>query len=421
MSHSAFRRAIALVAMAPALAAAQQQLAQLQQYQLDAGHSIFEFSIGFAFSHIKGRFTDPKGSIIYDPANPENSSVTVIAPAKSLDTGWGNRDRHLKTSDFFDVEKYPAVMFQSTRLRRNGKDFLMDGNLTMHGVTKAMTVPLVLPAPRRSAESGWMILTAAGTFRLARKDFGITGGDKYNSWFTAARQATMADTVEISFEAEGWWQDAFSQRATVAAALTRVKAMGVQAQVDTVKSRLRPFPDSTLMNYFSGADYLVRELLEDDPPKGVQMAAAWPAIFKGSRAYAVYAHALAVAGDTIGAAKQYAEAKRTFRRKAADPNEKFPQDDPEWYWLDNLIRTSFERGHIAAARGLARYTAEAYPDIARAQSTYGWTLALSGDTKGAADQFARALQADPSDTRTMEYVRRVAPLATGDLGLGITG
>jgi hypothetical protein len=346
---------------------------------------------------------------MYDPTNPENSSVTITAPSKSLDTGWPHRDEHLRTSDFFDVEKYPTIMFQSTKIRRNGKDFVMEGNLTMHGVTKALSVPLVLPAPRRSPESGWMILVATSTFKIARKDFGITGGDKYNPWFTAARQATMSDSVDVNVEVEGWWQDAANQRAAVTGALTRIKALGVQAQIDTVKSRLKPFADSTLMDYFSGADYLVRELLEDDPSKALQLAAAWPAIFKGSRTYAVYAHALAVTGDTLAAAKQYAEARRTFKRRVADPNEKFPQDDPEWYWLDNLIRTSFERNHVAAARGLARYAAEAYPEIARAQSTYGWTLALSGDTKGAADQFAKALKADPNDTRTLEYSRRVKP------------
>lgn len=397
----------ALLSVAPVGAAAQEELGALQQYQLDAGHSIFEFSIGFAFTHVKGRFTDPKGSIIYDPAHPEKSSVTIIAPSKSLDTGWGNRDRHLKTSDFFDVDKYPTVMFQSTGLRRDGRDWLMDGDLTMHGVTKAMTIPLVLPAPRRSPESGWMILTATSTFKLARKDFGITGGDRYNAWFNAARQAAMADTVDVSVEVEGWWADAPSQRAAIAAALARVKTLGVQAQVDTVKRRLSSFPDSTLMDYFSGADLLVRELLEDDPAKALQLASAWPAVFKGSRAHAVYAHALAVTGDTAGAKKQYAEAKRLFKRKAPDPNEKFPQDDPEWYWLDNLVRTSLERGHLAAARGLARHAAEMFPDVARAQATYGWTLALSGDTKEAADRFARALAVDPNDTRTLEYSRRL--------------
>jgi polyisoprenoid-binding protein YceI len=406
------RLVIAMCVCVPAVGAPQAKgaadLTRLQQYQLDAGHSIFEFSIGFAFSHVKGRFTDPKGSIMYDPANPENSSVTVIAPSKSLDTGWGNRDRHLRTSDFFDVEKYPWVVFQSTRLRRgNGNGFVMDGELTMHGVTRPVTVDITIPAPRRSPESGWMILAASGKFRVPRKDFGITGGSKYNAWFTAAREATMADTVDVDFEVEGWWQDAYSQRAAVAAGLERLKTLGVQAQLDTVRNRLKPFPDSTLMNYFSGADYMVRELLEDDPAKALQLAAAWPAIYKGSRTYAVYAHALAVTGDTIGAAKQYAEAKRTFRPKVADPNEKFPQDDPEWYWLDNLIRTSYERGHLAAARGLAHYTAEMFPGVARAQATYGWTLALSGETRAAADAFSRALRADSNDTRTIEYRRRI--------------
>ena len=399
--------AVAWLILAPLAAAAQPKPGALQQYQLDAGHSTFEFSIGFAFTHVKGRFTDPKGSIIYDPVNPENSSVTIIAPSKSLDTGWGNRDRHLKTSDFFDVERYPTVMFQSTRVRRNGQDWLMDGNFTMHGVTRVITIPVVLVAPRRSPESGWMILTATSTFRLARKDFGITGGDRYNAWFTAARQATMADTVDISVELEGWWADASSQRAAVAAAVQRVKTLGVQAQIDTVKRRLSPFPDSVLMDYFPGADLLVRELLEDEPAKALQLASAWPALFKGSRAHAVYAHALAVSGDSAGTTKQYAEARRLFRRKAPDPKEQFPQDDPEWYWLDNLVRTSLERGHVAAARGLARYAAEMFPDIARAHATYGWTLAVAGDRDGAAQQFALALAADPNDSRTLEYSRRL--------------
>jgi len=217
------------------------------------------------------------------------------------------------------------VMFQSTRLRRNGADWLMDGNLTMHGVTRAMTVPLVMPAPRRSPESGWMILSATSSFKLARRDFGITGGDRYNNWFNTARQAAMADTVDISIEVEGWWADAASQRTPMLPALQRVKTLGVQAQIDTVKRRLSAVPDSVLMDSFTGADLLVRELLEEDPAKAVQLASAWPALFKGSRVYVVYAHALAVTRDSLDAAKQYAEARRQFKRKTPDPTEKFPQ------------------------------------------------------------------------------------------------
>ena len=92
----------------------------LQEYAIDAGHSIVEFSIGFAFSRIKGRFQQVKGTILYDPADPAQSSVTVIIETNSLDTGWPHRDEHLRTSDFFDVERFPTIMFQSEQVKSSG-------------------------------------------------------------------------------------------------------------------------------------------------------------------------------------------------------------------------------------------------------------------------------------------------------------
>jgi tetratricopeptide (TPR) repeat protein len=252
-----------------------------------------------------------------------------------------------------------------------------------------------------------MILNATSTFRLARKDFGITGGDKYNAWFNAARMATMADSVDVVIEAEGWWADAESQRSPgLIAAVQRVKTAGIAAQIDRVKTNLAGKPDSTLMDYFAGPDLLVCELLEEDSAKGVELARGLLSIFQGTWAYAVYGHALAVTGDTAGAARQYAEAKRVFKPRTRDPNEKFPQDDEQWFYLDQLVRTSLERGHIVAATSLARVVAELYPGIARASATYGWALSQAGDKQGAAEQFAKALRIDSLDTRTMELRRR---------------
>jgi len=405
MNAGSIRRALAGLSLAPAVVAAQKPAVNL--YSLDVGHSVMEFSIGFAFSRVKGRFTDGRGTIAYDPAHPENSSVTVVIPAKSIDTGWPHRDEHLRTSDFFDVETFPKIVFQSTRLRPNGKDWLMDGQLTMHGVTKPMTLPLVLPAPRRSPESGWMILNATSAFKLARKDFNITGGSKYNAWFNAARMATMSDTVDVSLEMEGWWQDAEANRSPgILAGVDRLRTQGVSAQMDRLRTSLATYPESTWMNYFTGTDFVVRELLEVDRTRAAELVRAMPAIFKGMRAHAVYAHALSVSGDTAGARKEYAEAKRVYKPRVLDPNEKFPQDDDQWYWLDNLVLWSLERGHLREARTLAAFSADLFPEIARAQATYGWTLALGGDAKGADAAFARGLRADPFDTRTMELKRR---------------
>ena len=395
--------AVLTLALAPVSAPAAPPL----QYQLDAGHSIFEFSIGFAFSRVKGRFNQPHGTMVYDAANPANSSVTIVVESNSIDTGWPHRDEHLRTSDFFDVAKFPTIVFQSIRLRPKGADWLMDGRVTMHGVTKEMTVPLVMPAPRRSPESGWMILNASSSFRLARKDFGIAGGDKYNSWFTAARNATMADSVDIVIEVEGFVADGASQRSpNVLAAIDRVKKEGVPAQLDRLRTSLAGKPDSLLMNYFTGPDFVVRELLEEDRARALELAKGLVPIYKGSGAHAVYGFALDVTGDSVGATREYAEAKRVARPRIVDPNEKFPQVDDRWYYLDQLVRTSIERGHVAGAARLARLVAELYPDNARAHATLGWALSLNGDDKGAAAAFDRALAIDPTETRAMEMKRR---------------
>src|SRR4051794_6339283 len=120
------RHALALVMCGASAAAAQTPGAEssaphaLREYTVDFGHSIVEFSIGFAFSRVKGRFTDAKGTILYDESNPVRSSVTMVFDAKSIDTGWPHRDEHLRTDDFFDVGKYPTIVFQSERLTRSG-------------------------------------------------------------------------------------------------------------------------------------------------------------------------------------------------------------------------------------------------------------------------------------------------------------
>src|SRR5687768_3257655 len=85
----------------------------IMEFAVDAGHTNVEFTVPFALTTIRGRFQQKKGTILYDTVAPERSSVTVIIETKSIDTGWGNRDRHLRTEDFFDVDKYPTITFQS--------------------------------------------------------------------------------------------------------------------------------------------------------------------------------------------------------------------------------------------------------------------------------------------------------------------
>ena len=111
-------------------------------------------------------------------------------------------------------------------------------------------------------------------------------------------------------------------------------------------------------------------------------------------------------GDARNAAKQYAKAIEVFRPRVVDPNEKFPQDDEQWTYLDQLVRTLLEWGRPAVAVPVARAVVTMYPAIARAHTTLGVALAQAGDTPGAAAAYAKALETDPRDTRALEYRRR---------------
>src|SRR5262245_19115564 len=237
----------------------------VQEYAIDSGHSIVEFSVGFALTHIKGRFPQTHGTILYDPAAPERSSVSIVIDAKSIDTGWPHRDDHLRTDDFFDVDRFPTITFQSTSLTRAGDGWTMSGPLTMHGVTKQVAIPFhFVEPPSRRPESGWMILNAVGALRLSRQEFGILGGGKHNSWFNDLRRGTVSDSVAIDLEIEGWLADAGSQRPTgTDAAHERIRANGVEAQLDRLRTARGSKTDAEFADYFHGNDLVVRALIAD--------------------------------------------------------------------------------------------------------------------------------------------------------------
>jgi polyisoprenoid-binding protein YceI len=383
----------------------------LREYLVDFGHSIVEFSLPFAFSRVKGRFTAAKGVILYDEVDPANSSVTMVIETKSIDTGWPHRDEHLRTDDFFDVDKYPTIVFQSSRLTRSGDGSIADGQLTMHGVTKPIAIAFRLPRmPSRGPGSGWMILNAEGTVRLARTDFGIVGGSTHNSWFDKAKAATMADSVDISLEIEGYSADAVSQRPpSVDAVLERIRTTGVQSQIDRLAEAKRTRPEAEAAGLINGADLVTRALIATRQfADAVKLSSAFTELFPTStRAAAVQGLALSISGDRSGAAREYQRMKQIFKPPVVDPNEKFPQVDETWYQLDQLARVTIPWGQAAHAVPLARTIAELYPRVARAHTTLGVLLAETGDTNGAAAAYAKALEVDDRETLALEWRRRL--------------
>lgn len=123
----------------------------------------------------EGTFQDYAGTLTYDPSNPSASSIDVTVQAASLDTRNSTRDGVLRSDDFFDVAKYPTLSFHSTHVISAGTDSLsVTGNLTIHGITKQVTVPVHIIGARVMSGIG----DFAGfetTFTIDRRDFGVLG------------------------------------------------------------------------------------------------------------------------------------------------------------------------------------------------------------------------------------------------------
>ncbi|HLM57985.1 MAG TPA: YceI family protein [Pyrinomonadaceae bacterium] len=146
------------------------------EYRIDPAHS----TIGFAIRHyeinwVSGYFRDFAGTIRYDEQDPTKSSVEFTAKVESIDTGVANRDKHLRTADFFDIEKYPEMTFKSTRVERKGKGWVLHGDLTLHGVTKPVALPFQLTGAIKDPRGSTRFGVEAQT-KIDRCDFGITWG-----------------------------------------------------------------------------------------------------------------------------------------------------------------------------------------------------------------------------------------------------
>lgn len=146
--------------------------AQTESWSVDKAHSTTTFKVRHITSNVVGQFRDFDGAIKIDRAKPANSSVEFTIQAKSIDTGSENRDNHLRSADFFEVEKYPTISFKSTAVKpKGGNNYDVTGDFTMHGVTKRITIPVTFlgfAKGQRGEKAGFEIETT-----LNRKDYGV--------------------------------------------------------------------------------------------------------------------------------------------------------------------------------------------------------------------------------------------------------
>lgn len=145
-------------------------------YGIDPTHS----SVGFKIRHcmvafLRGEFTGVTGEVVYDPVNPANTKIDATIDAATFHTREPRRDAHMKSGEFFDVEKYPTVVFKSKSAEPDGKNrWKITGDLTMHGVTREVTLDVESAGAEVKDPRGTIRSGASATAVIKRSDFGFT-------------------------------------------------------------------------------------------------------------------------------------------------------------------------------------------------------------------------------------------------------
>ncbi len=166
-------RTILITALVATPLLAQTAAPATETWGIDKSHSNATFKVRHLMANVSGEFRDFDAVINVDRANPANSSVEFTIQTASVDTGNDNRDNHLRSPDFFDAAKFPTISFKSSSVKAKSKtEFEVTGDLTMHGVTKRVTLPVEFLGFGRDArgneKAGFSIATTVN-----RKDYGI--------------------------------------------------------------------------------------------------------------------------------------------------------------------------------------------------------------------------------------------------------
>jgi polyisoprenoid-binding protein YceI len=167
-------------------------------WKIDPAHSQIEFGVRhLMITTVKGRFAGVDGTVLLDETNPSNTEVDVRIDASTIDTRESQRDAHLRSADFFDVEKFPHILFKSKRIAdRSGNEFKLAGDLTMHGVTREVILDVTEEGRARDPWGGERIGFTATT-KVKRSDYDLT-------WNQALETGgvLVGDDVKISLELE---------------------------------------------------------------------------------------------------------------------------------------------------------------------------------------------------------------------------
>jgi len=171
----------------------------VRTWTIDPTHATVEFAVRhLMISTVKGRFSDVSGVITTDESDPALTSLDVTIAAGSLDTRQADRDTHLRSADFLDVERFPTIRFEGRRLDGDlGTSFRVVGDLTIHGVTREVTLAVTSEGRGRDPFGPGERAGFSATTTIDRRDFGLT----WNMALEAGGVAVGHD-IKISIDVE---------------------------------------------------------------------------------------------------------------------------------------------------------------------------------------------------------------------------
>ncbi len=185
---------VALLALASSLAQAQSSA-----YKIDKMHSEADFTIRhMGISNVHGHFGNISGTVMFDDKDVTKSMVEATIDVTTVDTGVAPRDGHLKSPDFFDVAKYPSMTFKSTSVSKASDGFDVMGDLTLHGVTKPVTLHVTSSKEQTSMDGKMLERGFEATTSINRQDFGLV----WKGPATKSGDAVLGDDVKIDISIE---------------------------------------------------------------------------------------------------------------------------------------------------------------------------------------------------------------------------
>jgi polyisoprenoid-binding protein YceI len=173
-------------------------LAEADKWEIDKAHSNIYFEVRHTFATVRGQFEDFSGMLRFDPDRMEVGSITFEVITKSVNTGIPSRDNHLRSEEFFAVNKYPSMTFQSTGVKqKEGNQYTIEGNLTIKGKSNKVAVPFTYLGSRENPlKKGQLVAGFEARFSINRLDYQV-GPGRYFEMGVIGNKVDILITFEV--------------------------------------------------------------------------------------------------------------------------------------------------------------------------------------------------------------------------------